>query len=574
MNGLGRLLTWLGRKVLLYAMLVVAIGVATFVLPWAKTELGGARRAETRFSALDDASRRFGAEIDSAAKAWRDRAAALRGQSVAAIDTQAAALRRERAGLDQQVQAAGPTWAVALKGSEAVLATQRLKLRIAAIDAELDALAQARALALADAQTIGALSNVQQQAARMAQTAARCAEARRAQQAFEDRWRWRLRSWFDSEEHRALARQSQFLCQQADQARLHHDRLVEIDRLAQVERARAERALELSAAAFEQRAAPLRATLVAEAERAGVEWSGSLTARAKVWAERVHLDRLLRQAAIALLLILATPYLIRLLCFFVLAPIAMRRPSIRLTVPGGRGADIPPAPRSATSVTIRLETGEELLVRQDYLQTSSEAGAKRTQWLLDRRHPLTSLVTGLTFLTHIRGDGQATTISAVRDPFSEVTVLTLPEGASCVLQPRALAAVAQPIGRPLHVTSQWRLGSLNAWLTLQFRYLIFHGPVRLVLKGGRGIRVEAAEQGRVFGQDQLVGFSADLAYSVTRTETFWPYFLGREQLLKDRVQAGAGMLIIEEAPMSTRKDGEVRHGIEGTIDAVMKAFGL
>ena len=138
----------------------------------------------------------------------------------------------------------------------------------------------------------------------------------------------------------------------------------------------------------------------------------------------------------------------------------------------------------------------------------------------------------------------------------------LPDGAACVLQPRALAAVAQPIRRPLRITRHWRLGSLNAWLTLQLRYLVFHGPARLVLKGGRGVRVESAERGRVFGQDQLVGLPADFAYSVTRAETFWPYFLGREQLLKDRTMPGKGVLIIEEAPLTVRS-GEVRRGLEG-----------
>ena len=83
-----------------------------------------------------------------------------------------------------------------------------------------------------------------------------------------------------------------------------------------------------------------------------------------------------------------------------------------------------------------------------------------------------------------------------------------------MLHPRALVAVAQPEGRPVRITSHWRLFSLNAWLTLQLRYLVFHGPCRLVIKGGRGIRLERAERGRIFGQEQLVGFSADLAYSV------------------------------------------------------------
>jgi hypothetical protein len=126
----------------------------------------------------------------------------------------------------------------------------------------------------------------------------------------------------------------------------------------------------------------------------------------------------------------------------------------------------------------------------------------------------------------------------------------------------------------MSITSKWRLGSLHSWLNLQFRYMIFHGPVRIVVKGNRGVRVERAERGRVFGQEQLVGFSTDLAYSVARTETFWPYFFGRESLLKDRVEGGTGVIIIEEAPMAGKRFGETRHGIEGAIDSALKVVGL
>ena len=316
-------------------------------------------------------------------------------------------------------------------------------------------------------------------------------------------------------------------------------------------------------------AAALSDRLDVERERA------ASTASAKAsWAwAHYNGSTILKRALAALILIIASPLLIRLFCWFVLAPLAMQRSTIRLRVPDGKGVTIAPAEPSATSVAVRLQPGEELLVRQDYLQTSSHAGAHGTQWFLDWRKPLTSFATGLTFLTRVRGHSDTTTISATRDGLAEVTVLILPEGGSCVLQPRALAAVAQPVSRPLRITSHWRFGSLNAWLTLQLRYLVFHGPARLVLKGARGVRVEPAENGRVFGQDQLVGFSADLSYSVARTETFWPYFLGRQQLLKDRVMAGNGVLIVEEAPLSAYR-GEVRGGLEGMIDAGMKVFGL
>lgn len=300
------------------------------------------------------------------------------------------------------------------------------------------------------------------------------------------------------------------------------------------------------------------------------ELSGTAVERARGWAEWLGLDRLLRTAAIAFAGILLTPYLIRILFYTVLAPVAARRPAIRLGVPGG---GVPLAPPSSTSVGIRLADGEELLVRQDYLQSTAHEGAKATRWLVDWRHPLTSLAAGLWFLTRVRGAGTLTTVSAVRDPFAEVTVLALPEGSACVLAPRALAAVVQPIGQPLRITSHWRLRSLHAWLTLQLRFLVFHGPVRLVVKGGRGVRVEPAERGRVFGQDQLVGFSAGLGYTVARTETFWPYLFGREPLFRDRVADGGGVLLVEEAPLAGRKGG-IGRGLEGAVDAALKVFGI
>ena len=142
-----------------------------------------------------------------------------------------------------------------------------------------------------------------------------------------------------------------------------------------------------------------------------------------------------------------------------------------------------------------------------------------------------------------------------------------------MLHPRALVAVVKPSDHSLRITSHWRLFSLHAWLTLQLRYLMFHGPCRLVLKGGRGLRLEGAESGRIFGPDQLVGFSPDLAYTVARTETFWPYFMGRESLFKDRVDAGGGVVLIEEAPMGGGGRG-ARKGLEGAFDVALKAFGL
>jgi hypothetical protein len=279
------------------------------------------------------------------------------------------------------------------------------------------------------------------------------------------------------------------------------------------------------------------------------------------------------KAALALMAIIAMPFLIRTFLYFALAPLAAMRPSIRMPTIAGSGAAIPLPEASRVSLSVRLGEGEELLVRQGYLQTSSTKGSKSTRWLLDYRHPLSSLAAGLSFLTRIRGTDEATTVSATRDGFAELAAIDLPAGAACMLHPRALVGVVQPVGQPIAIRSHWRLFSVNAWLTMQLRFFSFHGPGRLIVKGGRGIRVERAERGRIFAQDQLVGFSADLAYSVTRAETFAPFLFGLEPLLKDQVEEGSGILVIEEAPLSMSA-GKAGKGLEGMVDAGLKAFGL
>jgi hypothetical protein len=319
------------------------------------------------------------------------------------------------------------------------------------------------------------------------------------------------------------------------------------------------------------RLAKLLDPLAVAATAQGQALEASLEREAKRWWERLGIDALIWPAVWALVAIILTPFAIRTLFYWVLAPLASLQKPIHLL---DAAAAIPlPAERSAVSKGVRLADGAELLVKQGFLQTSSQGGAKATQWLLDAGHPISSLAAGLWFLTRIRGEGM-TTVSAIRDPFAEITRLELPAGAACVLQPRAIVGVVQPIASPLRITAHWRLGTLNAWLTWQLRFLVFHGPADIILTGGRGVRVEPAEVGRSIGQDQLIGFSAGLAYSTGRTETFLPYLLGQESLLKDRIAAGSGVLIAEEAPRAGQAKAGIKRGLEGAADAFLKVFGI
>jgi hypothetical protein len=276
---------------------------------------------------------------------------------------------------------------------------------------------------------------------------------------------------------------------------------------------------------------------------------------------------------------LLVPVLVKALFYFVLAPLAARQPPVRL-LPDPAAPGIGAATPAGVSVSLELAPGEELLVQSNFLQSSSQPARKRTQWLLNPSLPFASLASGLFALTRIAPEpGAASTrvvLSSQHDPFGEVGVLELPAGAALVLQPRGLAGVVQPAARPLRITRHWRLGSLHAWLTLQLRYLVFHGPCRLVLKGCRGVRAEAPQPGqpRAINQAATLGFSANLDYRTTRTETFVSYLLGREALLNDLFSGTPGRFVYEEMPGGARRAGVTGRGLEGLADAVLKVFGI
>jgi uncharacterized protein (AIM24 family) len=128
----------------------------------------------------------------------------------------------------------------------------------------------------------------------------------------------------------------------------------------------------------------------------------------------------------------------------------------------------------------------------------------------------------------------------------------------------------------MEISRHWRLFSLHAWVTLQLRYLVFHGPGRLILKGCRGVRAESPDPGnpRIINQAATIGFSANLDYSNTRCETFVSYLRGKEDLFNDLFAGGPGRFVYEEMPSGTRNPGLTGRGLEGFVDATLKVFGV
>ena len=285
-------------------------------------------------------------------------------------------------------------------------------------------------------------------------------------------------------------------------------------------------------------------------------------------------------AALLVLSAILTPLAIKAFFYFVLAPLASRLKPLSIAREvrlDGVDSALPLAGQSrisGVSQALLLAPGDTMLIHPAYLQSSPIGTRKRTQWLLDWSYPFTSLAAGMAALTRITSTEPASvTLSASDDPLMEVAVLYLPEGAALVFQPRGLVGlIFHGSDRPA-ISSHWRLASLHAWLTLQLRFIVFRGPLTLIVRGTRGVRMEAASQGRSISQAATLGFSTGVLYWTTRSETFIPYLRGQQALLNDRFD-GDGVYLYEETPRHGKQPGKVGSWFEGLTDAVLKVFGV
>ena len=317
--------------------------------------------------------------------------------------------------------------------------------------------------------------------------------------------------------------------------------------------------------------APLQQTIAASQAQLARNWIAR-------W--RAPVFEVIPIAALLVLSAILTPLAIKAFFYFVLAPLAARLKPLSIAQElhlGTKPASfaLPEQSRiSGVSQALPLVPGDTMLIHPAYLQSSPVGARKRTQWLLDWSYPFTSLAAGMVALTRITSTQTASvTLSASDDPLMEVAVLTLPEGAALVFQPRGLVGLIVHGQQKPSISSHWRLASLHAWLTLQLRFIVFRGPVTLIVRGTRGVRMEPAGQGRSISQAATLGFSTGVFYSTTRSETFVPYLRGQQALLNDRFD-GDGIVLYEETPRHGKQPGKVGSWFEGLTDAVLKVFGI
>ena len=289
---------------------------------------------------------------------------------------------------------------------------------------------------------------------------------------------------------------------------------------------------------------------------------------------------LLKSVAMQALMVLASiimiPIAIKAFLYFVMAPYAARRPSVCVLPDTGCLQDgVAQAGKiSSASVDIDFDSHEELLLHQDYVLAAPTRCSKDMKWVLNKKYYLTSLASGMYGLTRFRSDSPARVIACPQsDPLAEIGILNIPEGCAMVFEPHNLIGVVQRRDMPMRISSHWRLFSSTAWLALQLRILVFHGPARLVVQGCRGVKLEWAGVGGIINQGATIGYSANLNHSVERSEVFFPYMWGKEELLNDRFE-GSGIYAYAQSPFLGKKHGLFGRGIEGAMDSTLKVFGV
>lgn len=295
---------------------------------------------------------------------------------------------------------------------------------------------------------------------------------------------------------------------------------------------------------------------------------------------RLHLKLVAIEALKILMILLILPVLWKILAFYLLAPLVQNARPINFSSLGKlEMEDIGPFQESKPAIQTKLNANDVLLLRENFLQSSTEHSDKKTQYLMNWSYPFTSLACGLYLLTAIRPkNDRATdlcqvTLSCQSDSAIELSQISLQQGSMMVFRPMFLAGLSFPHGKPPRIRSKWVFNRLHCWVNLRFRYLTIEGPVKLFFAAQRGVQMEAVQPvaGRRVNSNLTIGYSPQINHSPRRAETFLAYFRGANPLFDDFF-AGQGLTINQQ--VAGNSGSIVRSLWEGFFNAFRKIFGL
>ena len=261
----------------------------------------------------------------------------------------------------------------------------------------------------------------------------------------------------------------------------------------------------------------------------------------------------------ALLLYFFGPTARKLAFFYYIAPRIARSRALKLS---SSTKAFPQLGQSSTVVETSLWPGETARVRKRYLLAVDDEVVRESRFLLSRRFPLTSLLSGFVHDVNLHnaraGHEYRLAFAHHKNPENEMAVVHVPEGGSLVVRPSFLAGVILPPGELLAVRRRWQFFRWQSWLTGQLRFLEFYGPCRLVVAGRPGVRAERLATGEDgapptcrTGRDKTIGFTPNLEYRLIRTTRFWNYYRWNQRLF-DAYFVGVGF-VLTQTPVPGRK---------------------
>lgn len=238
-------------------------------------------------------------------------------------------------------------------------------------------------------------------------------------------------------------------------------------------------------------------------------------------------------------------------------------------------ASLPVIGESAMAAEESLWPGEVLWVRRNFLQGNDDGLSRKSRLTMSWRSLFACRFAGLWRMVELRNgrsDGARHVVLACKDdPFAELAVVSVPEGAAFVLRAGFLMGLIATAQQPPVFRRHWRFNRWQPWVSGQFGYIEFFGPCRLVVSCVSAVKAEAvvAREGgtpisKRTAHGGLIGFSPQLELKPVRTHGFWRYCKGRSPLFEVQV-SGDGLFLT--------RDTEGR-GRDGFWTRVLKRWGL